>query len=86
MNDRIYRRAAAPKFTHPQHSSRCEHTQREFGTSAMGSKPTSDAAQHCQYRRRYCSHERPIAAIHQPISILRCGPSFPTFAAMAKSA
>jgi hypothetical protein len=31
-------------------------------------------------------HERPIAAVHPLIAMLRCGPSFRTFAATAKSA
>ncbi|AXI42084.1 hypothetical protein C1J02_09135 [Sulfitobacter sp. SK011] len=39
MNDRNHRRAAAPKFEHPQHSSRCDRTQREFASSGVGLKP-----------------------------------------------
>jgi hypothetical protein len=45
----------------------------------MGSKPTSDAAQHllnlgCGSRRN-----RPIAAVHVHLRMLRCGPSNRTF-------
>ena len=38
LNDRNHCRAAAPDFDHPKHSSRCERTQREFGTSGVGSQ------------------------------------------------
>ena len=37
---------------HPQHSSGCVRSQREFGTSALGSLPTLDRSQHVRLTGR----------------------------------